>query len=132
MNKLFVLIFAAAIILWGVTSLKTSNENRSSTISLKKITVYQRTRENSKEKFIYDPYEIEEGKTALDLLQKTESVKIKGFGQSAFVTAINGIEAKAAEKKYWAFYINGKLAEVGAGSYQLQKGDQIEWKLESY
>ncbi len=70
--------------------------------------------------------------TALELLQSTAKVKMKGEGENAFVTVINGIEASESKKQFWAFYVNGKQAEVGAGSYILQDGDKIEWKLESY
>lgn len=75
---------------------------------------------------------VEAGQTALDLIQKTAEVKVKGEGKNAFVTAINNVEAQEAKKQFWAFYVNGKPAEVGAGSYVLKNGDIIEWKLETY
>lgn len=72
------------------------------------------------------------GSTALELLQNTAEVKMKGEGENAFVTAINGVEASESKKQFWAFYVNGKQAEVGAGTYQLKEGDAIEWKLETF
>ncbi len=76
--------------------------------------------------------EIISGKTALDLTKEKASVKMKGEGVNAYLTEINGLEALNSKKEYWAFYVNGKMAEVGAGSYKLKEGDKIEWKIEKY
>lgn len=77
-------------------------------------------------------YQINEGKTSLDLLKKYSKVETKGEGVNAYVVAIDGKKALSENKEYWAFYVNGKLAEVGAGSYKLKQGDKIEWKIEKY
>ena len=75
---------------------------------------------------------IKDGATALDLLRKTATIETKGEGANAFVTTINGRAADSSKKEYWAFYIDGKLAEVGAGSYKLKDKDKLKWKLETY
>ncbi|MDB5179133.1 MAG: hypothetical protein JWN01_1076 [Patescibacteria group bacterium] len=73
------------------------------------------------------------GKTALELLKtKDPAVVAKGEGANAFVTTINGYKADDAKKEYWSLYVNGKVSEVGAGSYVSKAGDQIEWKIEKY
>ena len=76
--------------------------------------------------------EVVVGKTALDLTKEKANIKTKGEGVNAYVTEINGQEALNSKKEYWAFYVNGKMAEVGAGSYKLKEGDKIEWKLANY
>jgi hypothetical protein len=76
--------------------------------------------------------QIEKGKTALDLLKKYAKIETKGEGSNAFVISIDGKKALSEKREYWAFYLNGKLAPVGAGSYQLKDGDKIEWKIEKY
>jgi hypothetical protein len=74
-------------------------------------------------------YEGENGKTALQLLKDKYQVQTKEYsGLGEFVEAIGGI--KPDSKHFWAFYINGKLSEVGANQYQTKNGDKIEWKLE--
>lgn len=75
---------------------------------------------------------IEEGKTALDALKKSADIESKGEGENAFVVEINGIKPDEKKKEFWAFFVNGKEASVGAGSYKLKYGDQIEWKLSTY
>ena len=75
---------------------------------------------------------MEEGKTALDLTKQVAKVETKGEGQNAFVISINGKAANSAKKEFWEFLVNGKSAEVGAGSYQLKDGDKIEWRISTY
>ncbi|MHA1754476.1 MAG: DUF4430 domain-containing protein [Candidatus Odinarchaeia archaeon] len=43
----------------------------------------------------------------------------------AYVTGINGVEGDS--NHYWAFYINGEYASVGASSYIVLNGDTITW-----
>ncbi|MBT2658210.1 DUF4430 domain-containing protein [Bacillus sp. ISL-18] len=46
------------------------------------------------------------------------------------ITTIKGIKAEGSN--FWGFYVDGKMAPVGAESYQLQNGNQISFQLESY
>lgn len=69
--------------------------------------------------------------TALSLLEKNAEIKTSGSGKNAFVTTINGVTANP-KNQYWAFYINGKSATVGAGSYITKDSDTIIWKLSSF
>ena len=59
-------------------------------------------------------------------------VMMKGEKEMAFVTSINDRLADDSKHEFWAFYVNGKQAEVGAGSYIVKQGDTIEWKIETY
>jgi len=76
--------------------------------------------------------EIEEGKTALDLTGQVATVETQGEGKNAFVTAINGRTTNASKKEFWELLINGKSAQVGAGSYKVKNGDKIEWRISTY
>ncbi|KKQ24483.1 MAG: hypothetical protein US40_C0003G0022 [Candidatus Roizmanbacteria bacterium GW2011_GWC2_37_13] len=93
-----------------------------------KITVYLKVTGQK----VFNKQEIAKGKTALDLTKEKEDIVTKGDGANAYIIGINGIEAKSADKEYWAFYVNAKMATVGAGSYKLKPGDKIEWKIEKY
>jgi len=73
-----------------------------------------------------------EGTTALDYIKNQTQVKTKGEGVNAYIVEISGRKADESKREYWAFYVNGKMAEVGAGSYELKDGDKIEWKIEKY
>ncbi len=101
-------------------------------LAKEEITVSQTIIESLKKKKDLGKISVKSGTTALDLLKSTIEVSAKGDGENAFVTAINGREAKQSAKEFWAFYVNGKQAEVGAGSYVLKNGDVIEWKIETY
>ena len=75
---------------------------------------------------------INQGTTALDLLQQTSQVEIKGDGKNAFVVSVGGLKADEKKKEFWAFYVNDKQALVGVGSYILKDKDKIEWKIKQY
>ena len=72
-------------------------------------------------------YAGQDGKTALELLQANHTVEVSDQG---FVNAIDGL--KPGSRQYWAFYVDGKLADTGAKDYQTKSTEQIEWKLESF
>jgi hypothetical protein len=69
-----------------------------------------------------------EGKNALDLLKKYAKVETKHYSFGDLVTSINGTQGNGP--KYWSFYLNGKMSDVGAGAYTTHSGDSIEWKLQ--
>lgn len=77
-------------------------------------------------------HEIPKGKTALDLTKEKADVVTKGEKENAYIIGINGVPALSSNKEFWAFYVNDKQAEVGAGSYVLKEGDKIEWKVEKF
>ncbi len=78
-------------------------------------------------------YEGRDGATALDLLLEIDpDVTVKGSGEQAFVVGINGRVADEGKREFWALYVNGELATVGAGSLQTTSKDRIEWKLDTY
>jgi hypothetical protein len=72
------------------------------------------------------------GKSALEATMGSIKVEESGSGQNAFVTAINDKTADSNKHEFWELVINGKPAEVGAGSYIIQTGDSILWRLNTY
>lgn len=74
-------------------------------------------------------YQGVEGKNALELLKDNHQVTADSYDFGEFVTGIDG--QLADETTFWAFYINGEQAQVGAEDYQTKSEDTIEWKLET-
>ena len=72
------------------------------------------------------------GKTALEATEAKVTVVTNGAGTNAFVTSISGRNADTKKREFWEFDVNGKEAEVGAGSYTLNNHDEIEWKINNY
>lgn len=87
------------------------------------------TSENTKK---FDIEDFTDGTTALSMTEAVVTVQKKGEGEQAFVTAIDGVQAQESKKEFWSFYVNGKQAEVGAGTYKVQNGDVVSWKIETY
>lgn len=69
-----------------------------------------------------------QGQTALALLKKYENVQTKKYSFGELVTSINGTQGTGP--KYWTFYANGKMSDVGASDYKTKINDNIEWKLQ--
>jgi len=72
-------------------------------------------------------YQGQQGKTALDILKNKFTVQTKEFSGGEFVQTISGVTPD--DKHYWAFYVNGAEATVGASQYVTKDSDVIEWKL---
>ena len=78
----------------------------------------------------YISYEATTNGSALDQLQAVnDTVVVKESELGKFVDAINGLIG-GTDGKYWSFYVDGKLAEVGADTYELNGGELIEWKFQ--
>ncbi len=57
------------------------------------------------------------------------AVKVRGSGSKVYVYSIDGLsEFDHGDESGWIYCVNGKSPKVGAGSYQLEKGDVVEWK----
>jgi hypothetical protein len=131
MKKLFLILLLAAgglVIYSPLTTWLNKNQAVKTSQSAKQIKVQQKISGQSD----FSSHQIAEGKTALDLLNQTGSAVSVGDGENAYVVGINGIKAEEEKKEYWSLYINGKISQLGAGSYKLKDGDQIEWKIEKY
>ncbi|WP_402371526.1 DUF4430 domain-containing protein [Isoptericola rhizosphaerae] len=75
-------------------------------------------------------YEGADGETALDLLLAQDAeAEVSGEGEMAYVTAVQGHAAEDGEE-FWALYVDGEMAQVGAGTFETEDGQQLEWKLE--
>lgn len=92
-------------------------------------TVEQPTKPGAEVKADYVSYQGQEGKNALELLKiSAPGVQTKSSSYGEFVASINGQDGGGT--KYWTFYVNGEMAQVGAGSYATKSTDKIEWKLQ--
>lgn len=135
-NKVILFIVGITVLFGLIAVAKPSSQkqvadDRIPTAAKKTISISQ-TIVLSPTKTTSETVSVDEGKTALDALKSKMKIQTKGEGENAFVTTINDVEAKERKKQYWAFFVNGKPSEVGAGSYKLKDGDKIEWKLENY
>lgn len=123
---IFIIIFFSVILFISykkIISVKPQNSNKTT----ESLMYVSQTINGSKKS-----YQIKKGKTALNLLEETNAIITSGKGENAFVTVINNIKADPLKKEYWAFYVNEKPANIGAGSYYLQSNDNIVWKIEKY
>lgn len=124
MRKSKVIIFGSIVlILLGIIYANSSGFSALNKYSPKKTNV---SLQASRDKFSYKG---QTGKDALSLLKKKAEVK---QDKSGLVVSINGREAMASKREYWAFYVNGKFASVGPADYKTKDEDIIEWKINKY
>jgi hypothetical protein len=78
-----------------------------------------------------------QGETALSALERTAeqngfSVETTYYAQfdSTLVISINHAVG-GTDGKYWQYYINGKLPEIGADKYSVMNGDILTWSFET-
>jgi len=69
---------------------------------------------------------VSEGTYLLDAMHDTYDIEEEG----GFISTIEGYEQDEDAGRYWLYYINGEMPSVGAAEYELQEGDEIEWRLE--
>lgn len=69
---------------------------------------------------------VPEGTYLLDVMHEEYDVVDDG----GFLSAIGGYEQDIAAERYWMYYTNDEMPSVGAAEYELESGDQIEWRLE--
>ena len=69
------------------------------------------------------------GKDALTLLKEKAAVEQDASG---LVVAIDRRKPDSSQHEFWAFYVNGQMAQVGPADYKTKAGDKIEWKIEKY
>lgn len=67
--------------------------------------------------------------SALSVLTRTHSVQTKHFSFGDVANSIDG-SSGGTDGRYWIFYVNGKMSEIGAGEYKVKNGDVVIWKLQ--
>lgn len=91
------------------------------------------------------PVSIEDGKSgwdataaALDAAGLTYEAPVSEYGvflnsiTKDSVTLGSRYDAETGDGAGWTFYVNGAMAEVGAGDYVAQEGDELAWAYETY
>ena len=115
--------FSVLLIGAGCSLFQTVNVNTSTNVSAANTNVAANT--NTAVAAI--TYQGQDGKNALELLQAGHTVDASDKG---FVNAIDGVVP--GDHQYWALYVNGTLASVGAKDLQTKSTDSVVWKLDSY
>lgn len=77
---------------------------------------------------------LEENSTVFEMMEKA---KEKGFifnysesDLGVLVDEIVEIKNDSESGKYWVYYLNGEMAQVGVSEQKLQDNDQILWRFE--
>ena len=74
-------------------------------------------------------YTAKAGETVLDQLRDVADIEVSSSSYGDIVSSINGTNS-GDDGKYWLYYVNGEMANVGAAEYVTEGGELIEWKFE--
>ena len=69
-----------------------------------------------------------EGNNVLEVTNATVKVQSDWYGNSVFVTSIEGVSSDAESGLWWQYWVNDELAPVAANNFLVQDGDVISWK----
>lgn len=70
--------------------------------------------------------------TVGDALEKIGMIKGTEGQYGLYVTIVNGYKAEyETDKKYWAFYVDGALAEKGVDQIEIEEGKEYMFKMEN-
>lgn len=124
-NVLKYVIYASIAIAVGLTtylvidaSQQNKNNNESTTVAIQD--------QNDQDYITYSGVEGEDALTTLKNVNDKVVTKTSDFGE--YVDSINGLVG-GTDGKYWSFYVDSKLSDIGAGSYISNGGEKIEWKF---
>jgi len=78
----------------------------------------------------------QKGASVLDLMKSASGkegfvLEIKESSIGAYIDGIAGVKGDISANKFWTFYINGNLSQVGVSDAKLADGDIIEWRYGS-
>jgi hypothetical protein len=70
-----------------------------------------------------------DGMTVADVLQQEPRISLvtNGSGESAFLTALDGVANQGAGGRNWTYTVNGKFADRSFAVYELQPNDHVLW-----
>ncbi len=128
-KRLFIGIALAVVLLFGGASFALANRSNDQAKQTAKNQAEQQATRSSVAAANTVQYDGVAGKTALALLKEKATVVTKDSSYGPYVDSINGVQG-GTDGKYWAFYVNGTMAQVGADAYTTKTGDKIEWKFE--
>jgi Domain of unknown function (DUF4430) len=78
---------------------------------------------------VYPSLDWHEGMMVAELFGRASgiAVTLKGAGQGAFLTAIDGVANEGAEGKNWMYEVNEKSGDRSFAVYELRPGDRVLW-----
>lgn len=124
-TKLIVGITLALLILSGSTWIITTNQANNASSNSKAAPVEPIKRQRTE-----ISYTAKAGMSALDQLKsEADNVVVKDSDYGQYVDSIEG-HVGGSDGKYWSFYVDGTMSNIGAADYKQLGGEVITWKFQ--
>jgi|SRR5688572_15099782 hypothetical protein len=124
-KKLLIAVFGAVLLAIGVTSVALINLDDSP----KNEQQQSQQKSTTEEQSDTVRFTAEADKNVLEQLTTHAEVVTKDSQYGAYVDSING-KTGGDGGKYWTFYVDGQMAQIGAEAYITKGGEVVEWKFE--
>lgn len=135
-SKIIIAIIVTVLVALGAggayfaTQLNTQNQSQTSQDVAQSSATPQQTDTKKESDAATVAYDGQDGRTALEILKGIKTVETKVYaGIGEMVVSIDGVKPEDSSE-FWAFYVDGKQAQVGADQYVTKNKEKIEWKLE--
>jgi hypothetical protein len=126
-KTIFIAVAGAVLLGIGITSVALVNLDDSPAPQVQQQEQQQPAEEQQSAELI--SFTAEPDKNVLEQLTAHAVVETKDSQYGAYVDSINGKKG-GDDGKYWVFYVDGQMAQVGAEAYTTKGGELIEWKFE--
>lgn len=107
---------------------QTSEEEQASESEQEEAVTITISENNQEEIVAEEEVPVEEGEILYDVMEENFDIEATEEG---FITSIEGVSQNEGEGKYWMYYVNGEMAEVGAQDYKLEPGDEVTFDLQA-
>ncbi len=125
MKKLILALILVLITLTGCQEIQQKDQVKEEVKQQQTITV---TISHFGDEITEKEIEFTEGQTALEVLQSNFDID----DADGFITGVEGIAADETKQEFWSFIVNGEMAMVGAGEYELVEDDSITLDLQNW
>ncbi len=123
-NTLIISVFVAVVATVGITTAVLVNQPQPNQQTTNQEAPAENNNSNYLVSFVADP-----GKSVLDQLKEKAMVETKDSSLGPYVDSINGV-VSGTDGKYWTYYVDGQMAQIGAGEFKTEGGEFVEWKFE--
>lgn len=127
MRKIYITSIVALVVAAGIATAAWSISSTPKPAAPPKTTVAQSSQTQHRDDITYTATA---GISSLEQLKhEASNVITKQSSYGEYVDSIEGY-AGGTDGKYWSFYVDGVMSDVGANSYIQKGGEHIEWKFQ--
>lgn len=112
----------------GCTALGEGRGTAGQAGTVETVPVHVKVMKADETELVNETISVARGETAYNALTKVATVESEQYAIGKFITAIAGV--KPSSDEYWAFYIDGNYAQVGADGFIIEEETELLFIIE--